>query len=214
MVTHPFFKIFEWDTAELSNPSGFRHLVGGTFAFRSVISEGCSEYSPNNAANSSGILNFQNTKFDLSDAVPSHLESKVSALTLHLMTSGIAVGNIRMFLVNDSGLRATESVGQDPAFIQFTTSGIWQPNGVLPSGVGTRLSTTVPEFASVRRQDGYGLIRGENDRNASEFIYMNVVIPWGHPLGTYGACGSGVIKVAFTFDYHSNDYIIDFGEVF
>jgi len=215
MVDFPLIKIFEWNTAELANPSGSRHLAGGSFPFRSVVSEGCSSYDANNSNTTSGTLIFEDTKFTIvNGAAPSHIESKVTAVTLHMLTSGVAVGNIRFIMVDDGGLQAPLNVNQDPAFIQYTVSGIWQPNALLPSGAGTRMTKDIPMVPNVNRQDGYGLLVGESDRNASQYVYFNVVLPWGHPLGSYGACGSGTIKLAFTFDYHSPDYILQFGEVF
>lgn len=200
MVTDPpIIRFFEWDTAEVADPVTTRHLEGGSFAFKQRVARGCSVYT---GAGTSGTLQFEGTTFDLSKDAVSHLESKVTAVSISLGSSGVAIGNMRLYLKDGTGLLASKDVGLDPAIIQFTASGIWQPNAVLPSGIAPQLTTTIPEIPNLRRQDGAASLEGEDDFNASQYAYMNVLVPFGAPLGTFGICGSGRIQIGLAFDYY------------
>jgi len=44
----PIIRVFEWDTSEIASPVGQRHLAGGSFAFKQIVSSGCSTSDPNN----------------------------------------------------------------------------------------------------------------------------------------------------------------------
>jgi hypothetical protein len=145
------------------------------------------------------------TTFDLSKVLPSHVESKVTAVTISLGTSGVAISNMRVYLKDDSGLLASKDVGLDPAIIQFTASGVWQPNSVLPSGIAPKLTTNIPATQNLYRQDGQSALQGADDLNSSQYGYMNLLIPLGAPLGTYGICGSGRVNIGVAFDFYSTD---------
>jgi hypothetical protein len=211
MTSIPIIRFFEWDTAELASPIGQRNIIGGAFAFKQVIASGCQTWDPMNPTTTSGTLTFADVKFNLVGGdLPSHKESKVTAMTINLGSSGVAISDLKLYLTEDSGLLASKDVGLDPAFIQIATSGSWLPNPPFPSGLGTRLTTTIPSSPNVKRQDGNNALVAEDDLNSSEFIYMNVVVPLGHPLGTFGICGSGNIRMALMFDYWPNDYLLGF----
>jgi hypothetical protein len=198
VVTNPpIVRFFEWDTAEIADPVGTRHLEGGSFAFKQRVARGCFTYS---GVGTSGTLQFEGTSFDVASQ-PSHIESKVTAVSISLGTSGVAISNMRVYLKDDSGLLASKDQGLDPAIIQYTASGIWQPNAVLPSGIAPKLSTVIPVNPNLSRHDGFAGLEGQDDVNASQYAYMNVLIPFGAPLGTYGICGSGRISIGLTFDY-------------
>jgi hypothetical protein len=201
MTNIPIIQFFEWDIEELSTPIGRRHIAGG-IGFKQIVASGCQTADPNNTATTSGTLVFQGTKFDIVNGVlVSEQASKVAALTIHLDTSGVAIGNMKMFLRDDSALRASVDQGLDPAFVQMGASGTWNPTLTLASGAAPRLSTTIPSFPNIKRQDGAASLEGTNDFESSEFIYMNVVIPFGTPLGSFGVCGSGALRFGLSFDY-------------
>jgi hypothetical protein len=109
---------------------------------------------------------------------------------------------MKVYLKDESGLLASMDEGLDPAFVQFTASGIWQPNGTLPSGAAPRLTTAIPDFPNFFRHDGQDALQGTDDVNSSQYGYMNVVIPFGAPLGTFGICGSGRISIGLAFDFY------------
>ncbi len=95
--------------------------------------------------------------------------------------------------------------------MQYSPSGgNWLSPVVMPSGSVNPIPLTVPSVPNVRRQDGSPGLVGEDDQNSSEFVYLNLVIPLGTPLGTYGVCGSGILRLALVFNYWSNDFILDF----
>ena len=182
MVTNPpIIRFFEWDISEIADPAGTRHLEGGSFAFKQRVARGCSTYT---SVGTSGTLLFSGT-----------------AITVNLGTSGVAISNMRVYLKDDSGLLASKDVGMDPAIVQFIPSGVWQPNAVLPSGIAPALPTTIPTLSNLFRQDGADSLVAQGDDNSSQYGYMNLLVPFGVPLGTYGICGSGRVNIGLVFDY-------------
>jgi hypothetical protein len=156
---------------------------------------------------------FPGTKFNLADVTLDYLASTPVAIVIHLDSSGVAISNMRFHLREDTAITIPpQSVGLDQGFVQLAVSGVWQPNSTLPSGAGTRLvKGIIPFEANVRREDGnFGLL-GEDERNVSQFIYMNLILPVGFPLGTYGICGSGNLRFGLAFDYFFNGYMLEFG---
>jgi hypothetical protein len=202
MTDIPTIRFFEWDVDEIASPIGNRNIPGGSFAFKQMLASGCQHSNPLQPATTSGTLIFTGTKIDYTgDSPPSHHVSSVTAITINLGSSGVAISDMRLFLRDDSGLRASVNEGLDPAFIQMAVSGSWHPFSTLPSGAATRLTTSVPDNPNIRRQDGNLALLTEDDENSSQFAYMNIIIPLGAPLGTYGICGSGAIRFGLMFSY-------------
>jgi len=210
----PFIRVFAWDTSEIASPVGNRTTPGGTFAFKNIVSSGCSTANPNSPATTSGVLMFEKTQFDLTNTpLPSHIESKVAAITFNVATSGTAISDLRLFVSDDSAFQGSADQGLDRAFVQFAASGsFWAYSSEMPSGAVDRLPLVVPAIANVLRQDGTAGLVGETDINSSEFVYLNLVIPLGTPLGSYGVCGSGLLRFGLTFNYWCNDFILEFGD--
>lgn len=199
MATNPpLVRVIEWNTQEVASPIGSRHLPGGSFAFKQIVASGCLVADSMNPATTSGTLIFEDTKFS---GTSSHLESRVAAITFHVVGTQSFISNMRLYLQDDSALRGPSDCGLDPAFVQFATSGIWQPNSVLPSGDATKLPNTVPLSANVLQQDGNQALQGSLDPNSSQFVYLNLIYPFGGPLGTYGVCGSGLLRYELMYDY-------------
>jgi hypothetical protein len=207
----PVIRVFEWDTAEVASPVGSRTTPGGSFAFKQIVASGCETANPNFPASTSGTLIFEEVKFDLTNLpLPSHLASKVTAITFNLAASGTAISDLRLYLVDDSAFQASQDQGLDRGFMQYAPSGsLWLPNVVLPSGSVQRLPTVIPVLPNIRRQDGAQALIGEDDSNSSEFVYLNIVIPLGTPLGPFGVCGSGILRLGLVFNYWSNAYLLD-----
>jgi len=206
----PIIRVFEWDTSEIASPVGQRHLAGGSFAFKQIVSSGCSTSDPNNPGSTSGVLLFEDVRFDLTDPpLPSHVVSKVTAITFNLAASGTAISDLRLYLVNDSAFQGSQDQGLDRSFMQYAPSGsLWIPNIVLPSGSVARIPTVVPTIPNVRRQDGGIALVGQDDGNSSEFIYLNIVVPLGTPLRSFGVCGSGLLRLGLLFNFWSNDFLL------
>jgi len=214
MTNFPLIRVFEWDTSEIADPAGTRHIPGGSFAFKQMVASGCSTANSSSPATTSGTLLFEDTIFDLTNLpFPSHMASKVTAITFNLASSGTAISDLRFYLVSDTAFQASRDAGLDRAFIQYAPSGNrWLPNIVFASGAVSRLSTVVPTLQNVFRQDGnHGLV-GQDDLNSSEYIYMNIVVPLGTKLGPYGVCGSGLLRLGLIFNYWANDFILQLGD--
>jgi len=209
----PVIRVFEWDTTEIASPVGNRNLPGGSFAFKKIVASGCATANPNFPGTTSGTLLFENVRFDLTNPpLPSHVASRVTAITFNLAASGTAISDLRLYLVTDSAFQAGQDQGLDRGFIQYAPSGsLWLPNLVLASGAVARLPLTVPVAPNVRRQDGGNALIGQDDGNSSEFIYMNIVVPLGTPLGPFGVCGSGLLRLGLVFNYWSNAFVLDLG---
>ncbi len=209
----PIVRCFEFNTAEIASPVGSRTTPGGSFAFKQIVASGCSMANPNFPATTSGTLIFEDVKFDLSNPpVPSHVASKVTAITFNLAASGTAISDLRLYLVDDSAFQASQDQGLDRAFMQYAPSGsLWLPNITLPSGSVQRIPRTVPASPNVFRQDGSQGLVGQDDSNSSEFVYLNIVVPLGTPLGAFGVCGSGILRLGLVFNYWDNSFILEFG---
>jgi hypothetical protein len=213
-MVFPEIRVFQWNTDEIASPVGTRHLPGGSFAYKQRVSLGCGAFNSNKPGTTSGALLFEGTRFDVvNGAAPSHDESIVAAITFNLANSGVGVSDLRLYLVDDTALvQPATDRGIDPAFVQITTSGTWLgPQPILPSGAGTRLTRSIPFTANVRRQDGQIGLVGQDDVNSSQFVYMNLILPFGFPLGDFGICGSGALRFGLIFNYFPNDHILQFG---
>lgn len=212
-ITPPIINFVQLDTSELQDPTGRRNLLGGYFAFDRLVSLGCMHEDPLRPSSTSGTFQFRDVTFDTGN-LTSQIASKVECLIIRMQTSGVGIASLRLYLNSQTALtQPAADRGLDPAFVQFTASGIWQPNSVLPSGAGTRLSTTVPTNPNVFRSDGHTALLNNNDDNTSQFIYMNLIVPLGFPLGSFGVCGSGLLRYNFSYDYFSNDYLLPPGSV-
>lgn len=210
---YPAIRIHNWDVTEVSSPAGRRNIAGG-FGFKKSISFGCEHETAGLGSTTSGTLDFNGPKFIIdSDDPPSHAVSPVEALTFHLIASGTAISDLRLYLIDDSALtRPSLDRGIEPAFIQMETSTTWTVNKTMASGVGIKLTAVVPSSGTIYRQDGFHTLYDQNDSNSSEFIYLNIVAPWGFPFGQFGICGSGLLRLGFVYTYWPDEDILIFGE--
>jgi len=208
----PLIRVFAWDVAEIASPVGSRTVPGGSFAFKHMVSSGCMTADPLNPATTSGVLLFEGTKFDLTNLPPPpHLASKPACLTFNLANSGVAVSDLSLFLIDDSALRAGVWSGAGSGIVQIMQGGSsWLYNLSMPSGSSPVLTTSIPSIPNVRRQDGTAALAAQDDLNSSEFVYLNLILPIGFPLGSFGVCGSGLLRFGLVFNYWANDYLLSF----
>jgi hypothetical protein len=200
-VQIPIIQFFEWDIGEVASPVGHRHIPG-SIGFRQILASGCQTSDPLNLSSTSGTLHFRGTKFTVVDGnPPSHIESSVSAFTVNLRSSGVGIANMKLFLRDDSALRVSMDQGLDPAIVQMSANGLWVPGFTMPSGSYTQLTTAVPSIQNIYRQNGDSGLEGTDDINSSQFVYLNIIIPFGTPLGEFGICGSGALRLGLAFDY-------------
>lgn len=187
----PELSWYQYDTSELSDPSGERNIAGGAFAFHKIVSSGIC---------TSGI-EFGDVVFDLTTPSVEYVSTPIALLfRMDSIARGSGIDDFKFYLADDSALNG---YGIQPrAFVQMTHSGIWQPNCTLPSGAGTKMEVAVPETINVYRQDGYlAYLNGIGDLDVSEYIYMNVVVPQNFPMGIAGICGSGNLTFCLKYQY-------------
>lgn len=208
----PLIRVFAWDVAEIASPVGNRTNPGGAFAFKYMVASGCKTADPLNPSTTSGTLMFEGTKFDLTaPTYPPYLESKPACITFNIANSGVGVSDMKLFLIDDSCLKAGIWNNCGSGFIQIYQGGSsWLYGLTMPSGSYPRLTTSIPSYPNVMRQDGIAGLIGQDDVNSSEFVYLNLIIPFGFPLGGFGVCGSGLLRFGLVFNYWSNDYTLTF----
>ena len=193
MNQHPNLIWYQYDTSEIADPSGARDGTTA-FAFQKVVGSGVCV---------SG-LSFPTVTLNLSEGYKDGHVSVPTALLFRLnsVTDGSGINDFHFYMSENSALN---NDGNEPKpFIQMTNSGIWQPNCVMPSGTGTKLTlNNITTSPNVFRQDGKLFIDGIGDLDASQYIYLNVVVPDRQELGTFGICGSG--NLSFTLKYTMGD---------
>ncbi len=192
-VPVPTIRFSSWDNTELADPVGTRHLVSGAFAYDKELGLGCSN-----------AMSFNNLKLSLTNEDP-FVGSAVAVVNVSvpnfgtLQASGLsAVYNMRLWLPSGSGT----AIASSAASLQFITSGVWIPNLSFPSGFGQVMLTSLPTQFNLRRIDGQSALVSFNDANVSEWIYMRLFLDRDFPVGTYGICGSGLLRPRLTFDFY------------
>jgi hypothetical protein len=117
-----------------------------------------------------------------------------------LQASGLnAVYNMKLWIPTGSGSVLDDLPG---VHLEFQTSGVLVPNLSLPSGAGQEFLRDLPSQFNVRRIDGQAELTSFNNDNVSEWIYMRMFVDAQLPVGTYGICGSGVLRPRLTFDFY------------
>lgn len=192
-VLLPQIRFASWNNSELADPAGTRHLVSGAFAFDKVVGLGCSN-----------AMAFNNLRLNAAGSEP-YASSNVAVVNFcfpnfgDLQASGIdTITNFRLWLPNGSGT----VLDLPGSHLQFQASGVWAPNLTFPSGAGQPFLGTVPSQFNVRRIDGSPSIVSFNDANVSEWIYMRLFLDAEFPVGTYGVCGSGLLRIRLTYDFY------------
>ena len=189
----PEIRFASWRNSEIADPVGTRHLVSGAFAFDKVVGTDCSS-----------SLAFNGLRLNLGQNQP-FVGSNVAVVNFSvpnfgsLTASGIsAIYNMRFWIPAGSGT----VLDLDGIHIQFQTSGTWTPNFTFPSGAGQQFPTTLPSQFNVRRIDGRNELISFNDQNVSEWIYMRLFLDASFPVGTFGICGSGLLRPRLTYDFY------------
>lgn len=188
----PQIQFSSWNNSEIADPAGTRHLVSGSFAYDKLLGLGCAD-----------AMSFTNLKLNLTNNDP-FVGSDVKVINVSvpnfgtLQASGLsAVYNMRLWLPSGSGT----AIASPNASLQFTTSGVWVPNLTFPSGFGQTMLSSLPTQFNVRRIDGRSELLSFNDQNVSEWIYLRLFLDRDFPTGTYGICGSGLLRPRLTFDF-------------
>lgn len=189
----PEIRFSSWDNREFADPIGTRHLVNSAFAYDKLLGTGCE-----NTMAFNGLRLFIGQPF---------VESNINVLNFSfpnfgdLQASGFTtISNMKLWLPAGSGtVFTTVKTG---SHFQFEARGEWIPNIGFPSGAGQEFSDTLPSQFNVRRIDGSPEITGFSDTQVSEWIYLRIFLDADFPVGTYGICGSGLIRMRLTYDFH------------
>ena len=192
-VPFPVIQFSTWDNSELADPAGARHLVSGSFAYDKLVGLGC------------GLsMAFNNLQLDAGVSEP-FVGSDVAVMNIsvsnmgELQASGLsAVYNMKLWIPAGSG-----SIIDTPgSHLEFFTSGLWVPNVDFPSGHGQSFLRTLPTQFNVRQHDGRAELTSYSDEETSDYIYMRMFLDSDFPLGTFGVCGSGILRPRLTFDFY------------
>lgn len=193
LVLFPTIRFSSWNNEELADPVGTRHLVSGAFAYDKEVGLGCTN-----------AMAFNGLKLSLVNNDP-FIGSDVAVINVSipnfgtLQASGLStVYNLRLWLPSGSGT----AIDLPGTSLQFIVSGVWLPNLAFPSGFGQIFPSTVPDQPNLRRIDGAIGLVSFNDANVSEWIYMRLFLDRDFPVGTYGICGSGLLRPRLTFDFY------------
>lgn len=192
-VLFPTIQFSSWDNSELADPVGTRHQVSGAFAYDKLIGVGCTL-----------AMSFNNLVLNAGENEP-YASSDVAVVNVSipnfgsLQASGLStVYNFRLWVPTGSG-----SVIDTPgSHLEFFTSGVWVPNVDFPSGHGQTFSRTLPSQFNLRRYDGNAEITSYSDTQVSEYIYMRLFLDERFPVGTFGVCGSGLLRPRLTYDFY------------
>lgn len=186
----PQAQFLSFNTAELADPGITRHLPSGSPAYIKNVTVGCT-----------GALVFEDLKLEPPATVAS---SKVAAVNLSfpnfadLISSGLqAIYNMRVFIPTGSG-----NVLDLPGIsLQYIPSGIWRPNLDFPSGLGQTFVGTLPSQFNLKRIDGRPELFGYSALNCSEYLYMRLFVDETFPIGLFGICGSGLLRIRCVYDF-------------
>lgn len=192
-VPFPDLQFSSWRNSELADPIGTRHLVSGAFAYDKLLGRGCIN-----------ALTFNSLQLDASSNQP-FVGSDIAVFNVsvpnfgELQASGLeAVYNMRLWIPAGSGT----VLDLPGSHLEFQTSGAWVPNLNLPSGAGQEFLDELPSQFNLQRFDGRGELLSFNDENVSEFVYMRLFLDADFPLGDFGVCGSGLLRIRLTFDFY------------
>lgn len=187
----PSLRVHAFNSAEFADPGVTRHLESGSFAYIKTVGTGCLQ-----------AMEFENLKLDLTIG-QSVAGSKVAVINFVAPNIGIisgitAVDNFRFWLPAASGT----AINSPYASLQYTVSGIWIPNPVFASGQGSVVPTTMPSNQNVYRIDGNAGFSAYNADNASQYIYLKLFLSQDFPTGTFGICGSGLLRMLISYDFY------------
>jgi hypothetical protein len=192
-VPFPEIQISSWDNSEIADPAGTRHLVSGAFAYDKLLGIGCEL-----------ALTFNNLQLDAGAAQP-FVGSDVAVINFcvpnfgELQASGLqAVYNMKLWLPSGSGT----ILDLPGSHLEVVMSGVWIPNASFPSGTGAELQRSLPGAHNVFKHDGEAELTSYTDDEVSQYVYMRMFLDEQFPLGTFGVCGSGILRPRLTFDFY------------
>lgn len=183
-IYYPTVQIFEWDVTEASSPAGTRNIYGGHPAFVKELGETIAK-----------AMEFEDVVLDFSN-VSGHYQSRVQAFTVGLANNDFSISSLRLWMPSGTALNSS-------GHLEFTSSGVWIPNAILPSGRGTSMPVALPTSPNIKNQNGVvWSLDGGQDADTSQFVYLGLTVPSGMPLGRYGLGTNGHLAFRITYDWY------------
>lgn len=186
-IAVPSTQFFAFDTDEIADPVGQRHIVFGSFAFLKTLGMGF----PN-------ALQFEKATLDLVDQ-PSvaTFTSKPAAFIFRSQNVDRTLFNMRIWNSRHSALIT------DWDKIEFAASGVWLPKPIIwPSGLNPQVPRQIPAAQNLFRQDGGTALESNDDFNVSQYVYAALIISREHSLGQRGAgLANSDITFSVLYDY-------------
>lgn len=182
----PNIQIFEWDITELSSPVGVRNIYGGHPAFVKEL-----------GITTTKALEFDDVVLDFANSSLSGMyQGRVQSFTVGLSDSEYSISSLRLWIPSGTAL-----VGS--GHIEFTTSGNWVYNAIIPSGQGNTVPQALPSSPNIMNQNGVSWsLDGPNDSDTSQFVYLALTVPSGMGLGQYGLGVNGELAFRITYDWY------------
>ncbi len=183
-IQYPTVQIFEWDVTETSDPNGVRNIYGGHPAFVKELGETIVK-----------AMQFEDVILDFSN-ISGVYQSRVQVFTVGLANNDFSISSLRLWMPSGTAL-------QTSGHIEFSSSGLWIPNAILPSGRGTNIPTVLPTSANIKNQNGITWsLDGGSDSETSQYVYLALTVPSGMPLGQYGLGTNGHLAFRVTYDWY------------
>ncbi len=186
-ISIPSTQFFAFDTDEIANPAGQRHIEDGSFAFLKTLGMGLQD-----------ALVFDRVTLDLVNQpnAPT-FTSKPAAVIFRSEETNIALTNIRFWNSRSSALVT------DWSKLEYAVSGVWLPTPLWPSGLNTQIPRQIPSSQNLFRQDGGRVIEYNDDFNVSQYIYMALIFSKNHMLGSRGAgLNNQDLSFSVLYDYY------------
>jgi len=184
MPTYPTIQIFEWDVTETSAPNGVRNIYGGHPAWVKELGETIPK-----------AMQFEDVILDFSN-ISGMYQSRVQAFTVGLANSDHSISSLRLWMPSGTAL-------QTSGHIEFTSSGLWIPNAILPSGRGVVMPSSLPTSPNIMNQSNVSWsLDGASDIDTSQYVYLALTVPSGMPLGQYGLGINGHLAFRITYDWY------------
>lgn len=183
-LSTPTVRFFEWDVTEVVSPSGYRNVPSGIPSFVKEVS-----------ASGSIPMEFEDTVVNF-DNLQETYSARVQCFSFVNSSTQYLISNMRFWMPGSGAL--------ENANLEYTASGTWHYNAILPSGYGLEIPNTLPTSQNIKNQDDVTLyMAGALDKDVSQFIYLGLTIPSGHELGRFGSGGSGSLTFRITYDWYN-----------
>lgn len=187
-INLPDTDFFAFDTNEVADPVGQRHIPNGSFAYIKTLGMGFQN-----------ALEFENTILDtVNQPNAATFSSKPTAVIFRTNNTDKTILNMKIWNSRSSALTT------DWTKIEYATSGTWLPKPIVwPSGLNIEFPRNIPSAQNLFRQDGGNYLNYNDDFNVTQYIYGILHFSKNQPLGQFGA-GLNAKDLSFSllYDYY------------